>query len=90
MVACNKQDLQFAKKAAVVEGELEKEIEELRKVRRAHLVDDDKAAQRYLETIKKRFTFAEIAASGLIVKFLECSVKGEELGEIYRFIQATF
>ena len=42
VVACNKQDLQFAKKATTVEAELEKEIEELRKVRRATLNDDDK------------------------------------------------
>jgi signal recognition particle receptor subunit beta len=42
MIACNKQDLQFAKKSTTVEAELEKEIEEFRKVRRATLVDDDK------------------------------------------------
>jgi len=35
LVACNKQDLQFAKKGTLVEIELEKEIEELRKVRKA-------------------------------------------------------
>jgi hypothetical protein len=34
-VACNKQDLQFAKKATIVEIELEREIEELRKVKKA-------------------------------------------------------
>lgn len=35
LVACNKQDLQFARKAMNVQNELEKEIEELRKVRKA-------------------------------------------------------
>jgi signal recognition particle receptor subunit beta len=40
LVACNKQDLQFAKKATSVESELEKEIEELRKVKRATQVDE--------------------------------------------------
>jgi signal recognition particle receptor subunit beta len=33
LVVCNKQDLQFAKKATHVETELEKEIEEHRKVK---------------------------------------------------------
>lgn len=37
LVACNKQDLQFAKKAVSVEIELEKEIEEIRKVKKATL-----------------------------------------------------
>ena len=74
-----------------MEQELEKEIEELRKVRRSHLVDDDKARQRYLETLKKRFTFADIAANGgIIVKFIECSVKNEDLQEVYKFINNTF
>jgi signal recognition particle receptor subunit beta len=35
LIACNKQDLQFAKKATMVEIDLEKEIEKLRKVRKA-------------------------------------------------------
>jgi hypothetical protein len=47
--------LQFAKKGSIVESELEREIEEIRKVRRAHLIDDDKQKQRYLETLKKKF-----------------------------------
>jgi hypothetical protein len=53
--------LQFAKKATTVEIELEKEIEELRKVRKATLNDDDKQRQMYLETLKKKFTFSELA-----------------------------
>ena len=91
MIACNKQDLQFAKKSTTVEAELEKEIEEFRKVRKATLVDDDKQQQRYLETLKKRFTFADlIASSGLSIRFVECSIKQEELTEVYKFINTTF
>jgi signal recognition particle receptor subunit beta len=88
VIACNKQDLQFAKKATTVEIELEKEIEELRKVRKATLNDDERQKQRYLETLKKKFSFTEL--TGVSVKFVECSVKQEELGEIYRFINNAF
>jgi hypothetical protein len=70
--------------------ELEKEIEELRKVRKATLNDDDKQRQMYLETLKKKFTFSELAGSGLSIKFIECSVKQEELGELYKFIKQAF
>ena len=91
VIACNKQDLQFSKKSTTVEVELEKEIEELRKVRRATLVDDDKQKQRYLETLKKKFTFDDlISSSGLSIRFVECSVKQEELGEVYKFINQTY
>ena len=73
-----------------MEAELEKEIEEFRKVHRATLVDDDKQQQRYLETLKKRFTFSDlIATSGLSIRFVECSVQNEELSEVYKFINNT-
>ena len=86
-MACNKQDLQFAKKATTVEAELEKEIEEFRKMHRATLVDDDKQQQRYLETLKKRFTFSDlIATSGLSISFVECSIQTEQLAEVYKFV----
>ena len=39
MVVCNKQDVQFSRKAIQIESELEKEIEALRKVRRATIND---------------------------------------------------
>lgn len=39
LVVCNKQDLPFARRANQIKLEMEKEIEELRKVRRA--VQDD-------------------------------------------------
>ena len=80
--------MQFAKKAAQIEGELEREIEEIRRVKRATSSDDDRQGQRYLETQKKRFSFAEIG-SGITVKFVECSVKGGEIEEIKKFIVNT-
>lgn len=89
VVACNKRDLQYSKNATFIEAELEKELEELRKVRKATLNDDDKQQQRYLETLNKRFAFAEVG-SGISIRFIECSVKNEELSEVYRFINATF
>jgi signal recognition particle receptor subunit beta len=89
VVVCNKQDLQFAKKAAIVEGEIEKEIEEVRKVRRAQRAEDEK--QRYIDTIKKRFSFEEFRQlTGVDVKFVEGSVAREELGEVYKVINNTF
>jgi signal recognition particle receptor subunit beta len=89
VIACNKQDLIFAKKATTVEVELEKEIEELRRVKKATLTDDDTRKMRYLETQKKRFSFAEIG-NGITVKFIECSVKNGEIDDIYRFINSSF
>ena len=60
LVACNKQDLQFAKKLTSVESELEKEIEELRKVKRATQVDEVNQKIGYLEDLKKKFSFNEM------------------------------
>ena len=81
--------MQFAKKIPTIESELEKEIEEIRKVRKATLNDDDKQKQRYLETLTKRFTFSDLG-KGVSLKFVECSVKTQEIGEIYKFINNTF
>lgn len=47
--------MQFAKKATVVESELEKEIEELRKVKKAVSVDDANEKVGYLESLKKKY-----------------------------------
>ena len=41
IIACNKQDLQFAKKSTVIELELEKQVEEFKKVRLQEWDDDD-------------------------------------------------
>ena len=81
MVACNKQDLQFAKKAVNIESELEKEIEELRRVRRA--TQDEHSKLGYLEsqTGKGKFTFNDIMKEANI-QFVECSVKQEQVSDI--------
>ena len=85
LIACNKQDLQFAKKATIVEIELEKEMEELRKVRKA--TQDDVTKMGYLETLKKKFSFSDIQVP---ISFVECSVKSEDINEIYKFINNNF
>jgi signal recognition particle receptor subunit beta len=85
LVACNKQDLQFAKKATVIESELECEIEELRKVRKA--TQDDPTKMGYLESLKKKFSFNDIQ---MPIKFVECSLNKEELGEVYKFVYSNF
>ncbi|CDW76676.1 UNKNOWN [Stylonychia lemnae] len=87
LIACNKQDLQFSKKATTVEIELEKEIEELRKVKKAVQVDDINEKVGYLESMKKKFSFSELQVP---VKFVEISVKNEDLGEVYKFINGNF
>lgn len=87
LVACNKQDLQFAKKLTSVESELEKEIEELRKVKRATQVDEVNQKIGYLEDLKKKFSFNEMRVP---IQFVQCSVKTEDLGEVYKFINANF
>lgn len=85
MIACNKQDLQFAKRATSIENDLEREIEELRKVKR--VTNDETHKTGYLETLKKKFSFADLKVS---VKFVECSIQQEELGEVYKFINNNF
>ena len=87
LIACNKQDLQFAKKATSIEVELEKEIEELRKVKRATQLDEANTKIGYLEDLKKKFSFIEMQFP---VQFVECSVKNEDLTEVYKFINANF
>ena len=51
LVVCNKQDLKFAKKGTMVEIDLEKEIEKLRKVKKA--TQDDPSKIGYIESLKK-------------------------------------
>ena len=55
LIVCNKQDLQFAKKAAQIEHELEAEVEEHRKVKSKTL--EEGQALGYLESLKKKFSF---------------------------------
>ena len=41
----------------------------------------------YLESLKKKFSFSEMQVP---VKFVEISIKNEELGEIYKFVNGLF
>ena len=94
LVACNKQDLQFAKRATQIEQELEKDMEELRRVRRATQDDQDTAKehvaqQGYLEQQRTRFSFSDAKLMSQLPKitFCECSVIKEEIADIWKFIQ---
>lgn len=68
-----------------MEIEMEKEIEELRKVRRA--IADDTTKVLYLETLKKKFAFSDLKVP---VKFVETCILKEDLTEVYKFINSTF
>lgn len=68
-----------------MEIDLEKEIEKLRKVRKA--TQDESTKMGYLESLKKTFSFADIEVP---VAFTECSVAQEDLSEVYKFINANF
>jgi signal recognition particle receptor subunit beta len=81
LVACNKQDLQFARKATMVESDLEKEMEKLRKVKKA--IQDESTKMGYLESLKKNFSFGDIQVP---VQFCECSITTEKMEEVYRFV----
>eukprot|EP00347_Sterkiella_histriomuscorum_P010900 403374493 len=87
VIACNKQDLQFSKKSTVIESELEKEIEEIRKVKRAVSQDDANERVGYLESLKKKIVFSEMQ---IPIKFIEVSILNEDLNELYKFINAHF
>lgn len=67
--------------------ELEKEIEEIRKVKRAVQQDDANEKVGYLESLKKKFAFNEMQVP---IKFVEISVKNEELNDLYKFLFHTF
>jgi signal recognition particle receptor subunit beta len=58
LIACNKQDLPLTKSSTIMEIELEKEMEEIRKVKKA--TQDDSQKIGYLETLKKKFSFADM------------------------------
>ena len=93
LVACNKQDLQFSKRCNQVQQELERELEELRKVRRA-TQDDEDTAKEYvakaglLEQQSKPFKFSDPQLRQLLppIKFCETSLIKQEFGEVHKFI----
>jgi len=79
LIVCNKQDLQFARRCTHIQQELEKEIEELRKVRRV-TEDERDSKSGYLEqglSSSKKFTFsdAEISRTLPKISFIETSIK---------------
>ena len=63
---------------------MEKEIEEIRKVRK--VTQDETSKLGYLESLKKKFSFGDMQVP---IRFVEGSVKTEDLTEVYKFISAT-
>ena len=97
LVVCNKSDLQFSRKPVQIESEIEKEIEELRKVRKATMDDQDTAKEQvsqmgFLETLSKRFSFNDNTIKGQLpeIRFVDCSVKKEDLKHVYAFLKQMF
>ena len=86
LVACNKQDLTFAKRSLELETELASEIEQIRKVRRAttDTGDENTALGGYLENLKGKFVFSNLPIK---VIFCECSLKTNDIDEIISFIE---
>ena len=71
----------------MIESELEKEIEEIRKVKRAVSQDDANEKVGYLESLKKKIVFSEMQ---IPIKFIEVSIINEDLNELYKFINTHF
>ncbi len=59
LIVCNKQDLQFARRCTHIQQELEKEIEELRKVRRATEDERDNKSGYLEQGLSKKFSFSD-------------------------------
>lgn len=97
LVACNKQDIPFAKNPLQLEREIANEIEQIRKVRRASQQQENDTANRaedlagedereqesYLESLKGKFSFEQVPNK---VQFCGCSVKNDQIDDILRFI----
>ena len=98
LVACNKQDLAFAKNALKLERDLTNEIEQIRKVRMASRNQELDTANRYeniedeadeateigyLETLKGKFGFDQLPNK---IQFSDCCVKTGILDEVLKFI----
>ena len=94
LVACNKQDLQFARRATQIQTDVERELEELRKVRRATQDDQDTAKEQvskagFLEQLSGRLSFNEASLRAKLppISFVECSIKKDDLEAVYKFIK---
>ena len=81
----------------MVQNEFEREIEEIRKVRKATQDDEDTAMENvaksgYLEQINRTFRFndAEIRRQLPSIQFVEMSIKKEQVQEVHKFICQNF
>lgn len=93
LVACNKQDLLSSKSKKLIQSQLEKEINTLRKTRSAALtsIDSDSEKAVYLGVKGKDFEFSHLGK--VQVDFAECNVKGDSeeqscLNEIESWLQS--
>ena len=98
LIACNKQDLTFARNSLKLEKDLTNEIEQIRKVRmasrqqeqdtanrEAHEEDeDDRQEIGYIETLKGKFAFNQLPNK---IQFSDCQVKNGIIDEILKFIK---
>lgn len=99
LIACNKQDLPFAKRAVVIEREMQAEIEQLRKVKKAvreqeqdpQMTGNEGCAETgqtmgYLESFRGKFMFEQLKSP---VSLAECSVQRGEIAEILKFVRGS-
>uniref|UniRef100_A0A7S3KP99 Signal recognition particle receptor subunit beta n=1 Tax=Euplotes crassus TaxID=5936 RepID=A0A7S3KP99_EUPCR len=82
LIVGNKQDLSNAKKATTLEIDLEKEMDELKRVRVATM-DEDQEYQGYIESLKGSFEFKNLSD---FVQIGEASIKEGNVDEITQFI----
>lgn len=104
LVACNKQDLNLAKRAVQIEREFSTEFDAIRKVRKASReqenettgggigsVTDDALTtvdQTIFDDLKGKFSFEQIPQAS--VTFIDCSVQQAEVDDVYRFLLSKF
>jgi GTPase SAR1 family protein len=104
LVACNKQDLNLAKRAVQIEREFSTEFDAIRKVRKASreqenettgggigTVTDDALTtvdQTIFDDLKGKFSFEQIPQAS--VTFIDCSVQQAEVDDVYRFLVSKF
>ena len=104
LVACNKQDLNLAKRAVQIEREFSTEFDAIRKVRKASReqenettgggigsVTDDALTtvdQTIFDDLKGKFSFEQIPQAS--VTFIDCSVQQAEVDDVYRFLVSKF
>lgn len=79
LIACNKQDVNTAKSAKLIQQQLEKELTTLRLTRSAALTSQDGSVRSmlYLGKKGKDFEFSQLSVR---VEFLECSAHGSDEG----------